>query len=109
MRPTKLLDFQGIAKRHNVNIMLSEPKNDRGKDAGSICRLVYGRIQDKSNLSTINMGLLGGPCFSIRKMDVLCKRWECKGCKQIFTRDENLIRHLKEEGCTGGKKLAEKQ
>ena len=109
MGPTKLVDFQGIAKHHNVNIMLYEPKKDRGIHAGSICRLVYGKIQDKNDLSTINMGLLGGHCFSIRKMDVLCKQWECKGCKQIFTREENLIRHLKEEGCTGGKNLAEKQ
>ena len=49
------------------------------------------------------MGLLGGHRFFIKKMDLLCKRWECKGCRQIFTRDENLIKHLKEERCTGGK------
>ena len=36
-------------------------------------------------------------------MDVLCNRWECKGCWQIFTRDKNLIKHLKDERCTGGK------
>ena len=36
VRPTKLVDFEGIAKHHNVNIMLYEPKKDRGKDAGSI-------------------------------------------------------------------------
>ena len=83
--------------------MLFETKEDRGKDAGSIWRLVYGKIQHKNDLPTINMGLLGGHCFYIKKMDVFCKRWECKGCKQIFTRDENLIRHLKDERCTGGK------
>ena len=83
--------------------MLYEPKEDRGKDAGSILWLVYGKIQHKSDLPTINMGLLGGHCFYIKKTDVLCKRWECKGCKQIFTRDENLIKHLKEETCTTGK------
>ena len=49
------------------------------------------------------MGLLGGNSFYIKKMDVLCKRWECKGCRQIFTRDENLIRNLEEERSTGGK------
>ena len=73
VRPTKLLDFEGIARHHNVNIMLYEPKKDRGKDAGSIWRLVYGKIQHKSDLPTINMGLLGGHCFYIKKMDVLCK------------------------------------
>ena len=103
VRPTKLVDFEGIAKHHNVNIMLYEPKKDRGKDAGSIWRLVYGKIQHRNHLPTINMGLLGGHCFYIKKMDVLCKRWECKGCKQIFTRNEDLTRHLKEERCTGGK------
>ena len=28
VRPTKLVDFEGIAKRHNVNIMLYEPKKN---------------------------------------------------------------------------------
>ena len=97
VRPTKLVDFEGIARHHNVNIMLYEPKKDRGKDAGPIWRLVYGKFQHKSDLPTINMGLLGGHCFYIKKMDVLCKRWECKGCKQIFTRNEELTRHHKEE------------
>ena len=49
------------------------------------------------------MGLLGGHCFYIKKMDVPCNGWECKGCRQIFTRNENLIRHLRDERCTGGK------
>ena len=49
------------------------------------------------------MGLLGGHCFYIKKMDVLCNRWECKGCRQIFTRNEDLTRYLKEERCTEGK------
>ena len=102
-RPTKLVDFERIARHHNVNIMLYEPKKDRWKDAGSIWQLVYGMAQYKNNLPTINMGLLGGHCFCIKKMDVFCKRWECKGCRQIFTRNENLIRHLKYERCTGGK------
>ena len=36
VRPAKLVDFEGIEKHQNVNIMLYEPKNDRGKDAGYI-------------------------------------------------------------------------
>ena len=35
-RPTKPVDFEGIARHHNVNILLCEPKKDRGKDKGSI-------------------------------------------------------------------------
>ena len=80
-RPTKPVDFEGIARRHSLNIMLYEPKIDRGKDSGSIWRLVYGKIQRKNGLPTVNKGLLGGHCLYIKKMDVLCKRWECKGCK----------------------------
>ena len=85
MRATKIVDFEGITKYHNVNITFYEPKKNRGKDAGSIWQLVYGEIQYKNDLLTVNMGLLGGHCFYIKKMDVLCKRWECKGCKQVFT------------------------
>ena len=81
MRPTKLVDFEGIARYHNVNITLYEPKKDRGKDAGSVWHLVYGKIQHKNDLPTINMGLLGEHCFYIKEMDVLGKRWECKGCR----------------------------
>ena len=44
VRPTKLVDFDGIAKHQNVNIMLYEPKKDRGKDAGSMWWLVYGKV-----------------------------------------------------------------
>ena len=32
MRPTELVDFQGIARHHHVNIMLYEPKKDKGKE-----------------------------------------------------------------------------
>ena len=46
--------------------------------------------------------LLEGHCFYIKKMGVLCERWECKSYRLIFTRDENLIRHFKEERCTEG-------
>ena len=80
VRPTKLVDFESIAKHLNVNIMLYEPKKDRSKNAGFILPLVYGKIQYKNDLPTVNIGLLGGHCFYIKKMDVLCKRWECKGC-----------------------------
>ena len=85
--PTKLVDFEDfedIAKHPNVNIMLYEPKKDRGKDAGSIWWLVYGKIQYKNDLPTVNIGLLRGHCFYIKKMDILCNRWESKGCKQMF-------------------------
>ena len=40
VRPTKRVDFEVIARLHRVNIMLYEPKKDRGKDTGSILQLV---------------------------------------------------------------------
>ena len=103
VRATKLVDFEGIAKHFNVNIMLYESKKESGEDAGKIWRLVYGKTQYKNTLPTINMGLLKGHCFYIKNMDVLCQNWECKGCKQIFKQSNNLTKHLKEDRCTGGK------
>ena len=103
VRVTKLVDFEGIAKHLNVNIMLCESKKESGEDAGKIWRLVYGKTQYKDTLPTINMGLFKGNCFYINKIDVLCQNWECKGCKQIFKKSCNLTRHLKEDTCIGGK------
>ena len=62
VRPTRLVDYEGIAKHHNVNIMLHKPK----RNARSVWRLVYGKIQHNSDLTTINMGLLEGHCFYIK-------------------------------------------
>ena len=74
VRSTKLVDFEGIARHHNVNTMLCEPKKDWGKDAGSIRWLVYSKVQYKNDLPRINMGLLGDHCFHINRMDVLCNQ-----------------------------------
>ena len=49
VRPTKLVDFESIAKHHDVNTMLYEPKTDKEKNAGSIWRLVYNKAQHKSD------------------------------------------------------------
>ena len=94
VRATKLVDFEGIAKHFNVNIMLHEPSKES---------LVYSKIQYRDTLPTINMGLFKGHYFYINKIDVLCQNWECKGCKQIFKQSNSLAAHLKEDRCTGGK------
>ena len=78
VRATKLVDFEGIAKHLNVNIMLYEPSKESGKDAGKTWRLVYGKIQYQDTFPTINTGLCKGHCFYINKIDVLCQNWECK-------------------------------
>ena len=46
VRPTILVDFEVIARHHNVNIMLYKPK----KNARSVWQLVYGKIQHKNDL-----------------------------------------------------------
>ena len=71
VRSTKLVDFEGIAKCYSVNIMLYEPKKDKGKGVRSVWQLVYGKAQHKNIFPTINMGLLEGHCFYIKEMDAL--------------------------------------
>ena len=100
VRATKLVDFEGIAKKFNINIRVYEPKVNSEKTSW---RLVYGQNQYKEKLDTINLGMFGGHCFYIKKMDVLCQRWECIACKQIFNRSENLNRHSTDGSCNGGK------
>ena len=69
VRPTRLVDSEGIARHHNVNIMLYEPNEDREKDAGSMWWLAYGKIQHKNDLPTISMGLWEAIVFtSSRRM-----------------------------------------
>ena len=97
VRATKLVDFEGVAKHHDINIMLYEPKQKE------TWRLVYGKLQYKKGLPTLNIGLLDGHCFFIKDLDVLAKRWECKGCKQVFTKSCNLTKHLQDDRCNGGK------
>ena len=40
---TKLVSFTSIAKHRNISVMLHVPKNNNGKDGGTICQLVYGK------------------------------------------------------------------
>ena len=68
------MDFEGIAKKFNVNIRVYEPKVNSEKTPW---RMVYGQKQYKEKLDTINLGMFGGHCFYIKKMDVLTQKWEC--------------------------------
>ena len=40
---TKSAHFESIANHRNISKMLHVPKNNNGKDAGTICQLVYGK------------------------------------------------------------------
>ena len=97
---TKLVDMEGIAQKFNVNIRIFEPKTNSEK---APWRLVYGHNQyRKGRKGDINLGMLGGHCFYIKKMDVLTQSWECEVCRQLFTREYHLRRHKAQE-CEGVK------
>ena len=100
VRPTKLVDMEGIAQKFDLNIRIFEPKTNSEK---APWRLVYGHNQyRKGRKGDINLGMLGGHCFYIKKMDVLTQSWECEVCKQLFTREYHLRRHKAQE-CEGVK------
>ena len=99
VRPTRLVDFEGIAKKLKINIRVYEPKSDTKETSWM---LVFGKNRYKARLDTINLGMFKGHCFYIKKMEVLCQKWECIACHQVFTRSENLTRHLTDGSCNGG-------
>ena len=86
MRAAKLVDFKGIAKHLNVNIMLYEPSKESGKDAGKTWRLVYGKIQYQDTLPTINMGFFKGHCFYINKIDFCVKIGNAKDASKFLNK-----------------------
>ena len=102
VRATRLVDFEGIAKKFNVNIRVYEPKSNLET---APWMLVYGKRQYKVGLDTINLGMFGGHCFYIKKMDVLCQKWECVACQQVFTQSTHLNRHLTDGSCNGGQPM----
>ena len=77
----------------------------RGQGKGFRIYMVVSLWQDSAQkrLAHSLHGTMGGHRFYIKKTDVLCRQWDYKGCNQIFTRNENFMRHLKEERCTEGR------
>ena len=116
--PTRLVDFENIAKQFKVNIRLFEP---RGNDDKTAWRLVFGKNQFKKNLPCVDIGLFvyedhdkkqaeednrysrQGHCFFIKDIELLTKTWECVGCGQRFNRHDNYNRHVTGGTCGGGK------
>ena len=73
---TKLVDMEGISRKFKINIRFFEPRENSEK---APWRLVYGHNQyGKCRKSDINLGMLDGHCFYIKKMDVLTQSWECE-------------------------------
>ena len=118
VEPTRLVDFENIAKRFKVNIRLFEPRENKEKTAW---RLVFGKNQFKKNLTCVDIGLFvyedhdkkqseadnldsrQGHCFFIKDIELLTKTWECCGCWQRFNRHDNYNRHITSGTCDGGK------
>ena len=116
--PTRLVDFENIAKQFKVNIRLFEPRENKDKTAW---RLVFGKNQFKKNLPCVDIGLFvyedhdekqaekdnrysrQGHCFFIKDIELLTKTWECGGCGQRFNRHDNYNRHVTGGTCGGGK------
>ena len=118
VKPTRLVDFENIAKQFKVNIRLFEPKRNEDETAW---RLVFGKNQFKKNLPCVDIGLFvyedhdeeqaekdnrylrQGHCFFIKDIELLTKTWECVGCRQRFNRHDNYNRHVTGGTCGGGK------
>jgi hypothetical protein len=97
VRATKLVDFEGIARHHNLNIRVFEPKYG----CKTVWQLVYGKGQYKQELDTIDIGMYKGHCFFIKNLSVLCKSYECSCCNQKFTQACDLTKH---KSCCNGAK-----
>ena len=94
VKPTRLVDFENIAKQFKVNIRLFE----LAKESKTVWKLVFGKNQLKKNLPCVDIGLFvygdydededeednenprRGHCFFIKDIELLAKLWECAGC-----------------------------
>ena len=129
VKPTRLVDFENIAKQFKVNIRLFEPAKESkteeesktAKESKTAWRLVFGKNQFKKNLPCVDIGLFvyedhdeeqaekdnrysrQGHCFFIKDIELLTKTWECVGCRQRFKRHDNYNRHVTGGTCGGGK------
>ena len=117
VKPTRLVDFENIAKQFKVNIRLFEPV----QESKTVWKLVFGKNQFKKNLPCVDIGLFvyedhdreqseadkrkprEGHCFFIKDIELLTKLWECVGCQQRFNKHDNYNRHVTGGGCDGGK------
>ena len=118
VNPTRLVDFENIAKQFKINIRLFEPRENKEK---TVWKLVSGKNQFRKNLPCVDIGLFvyedhdreqsekdkrdsrQGHCFFIKDIELLTKTWECGGCGQRFNRHDNYNRHITSGTCDGGK------
>ena len=115
VKPTRLVDFENIAKQFKVNIRLFElakesetaEESKTAKESKTVWKLVSGKNQFRKNLPCVDIGLFvyedhdreqsekdkrnsrQGHCFFIKDIELLTKTWECGGCRQRFNRHDN--------------------
>ena len=53
VKPTRLVDFENIAKQFKVNIRLFEP----AEESKTVWKLVFGKNQFRKNLPCVDIGL----------------------------------------------------
>ena len=117
VKPTRLVDFENIAKQFKINIRLFESE----AESKNVWKLVFGKNQFKKNLPCVDFGLFvkedhdgekseddnlktrRGHCFFIKDIELLTKLWECAGCCQRFNNHDNYNRHVTGGTCSGGK------
>ena len=121
VKPTRLVDFENIAKQFKVSIRLFEP----AEGSKTVWKLVFGKNQFRKNLPCVDIGLFvnedqrkdqrkdqseadnrnprEGHCFFIKDIELLTKLWECAGCQQRFNKHVNYNRHVTGGTCSGGK------
>ena len=63
MRPTRLVDFEGIARHHNVNIMLCKPKEDREKGCRNYTVVSLSQDLGQKRPGQSNHETIGRPLF----------------------------------------------
>ena len=113
VKPTRLVDFENIAKQFKVNIRLFEPEAESKislweNQFKRICPCVDiglfvkedhdGEQREDDNLKTRR-----GHCFFLNDIEFLTKLWECAGCFQRFNNHDNYNRHVTGGTCSGGK------
>ena len=123
VKPTRLVDFENIAKQFKVNIRLFElaTESKTAEESETVWKLVFGKNQFRKNLPCVDIGLFvnedhdseqseadnqnprRGHCFFIKDIELLTKLWECGGCHQRFNKHVNYNRHVTGGTCGGGK------
>ena len=130
VKPTRLVDFENIAKQFKVNIRLFElaKESETAEESETVWKLVFGKNQFRKNLPCVDIGLFvkedhdsgqsdsgaganqaenknprRGHCFFIKDIELLTKLWECGGCHQRFNKHVNYNRHVTGGTCGGGK------